>query len=59
MKITLNEDMGVFRPAWAQRNLLAFKDASFCGTKDGHFAKTRGMPGRLLRREAEKRGIGR
>ena len=55
MKITFNESMSVFRPAWRQNNLRAFEDAAFCGTKPEHFKKTRGMPGRLLRREDQRR----
>lgn len=57
MKITFNEDMGVFRPGWTSNNLRAFENARYCGDKDGHFARTCGMPGRLLRREAQKRGV--
>lgn len=57
MKIEFNESMSLFRPAWTQSNLLAFEDACFCGLKHGHFARTHGMPGKLLRREAQKRGV--
>jgi hypothetical protein len=57
VKIEFNESMSLFRPGWTQKNLRAFEDAQFCGVKQGHFARTRGMPGRLLRRETEKRGV--
>lgn len=54
--ITFNESLSIFRPGWTQRNLRAFEDAAFCGTKAEHFRKTHGMPGKLLRKEALKRG---
>ncbi len=57
VKIEFNESMSLFRPGWRQHNLRAFEDAQYCGTKQGHFARTRGMPGKLLRKEAEKRGL--
>lgn len=57
MKIEFNESMSLFRPAWTHGNLRAFEDAHFCGVKQGHFARTCGMPGKLLRREAKKRGV--
>jgi hypothetical protein len=57
VKIEFNESMSLLRPGWTSTNLRAFEDAQFCGVKQGHFARTRGMPGKLLRREAEKRGV--
>lgn len=57
MKIEFNESMSLFRPAWTHGNLRAFEDAHFCGVKQGHFTRTCGMPGKLLRKEAEKRGV--
>lgn len=56
MKIAFNEHTSLFRPGWTSTNLRAFEDAHFCGVKQGHFAKTRGMPGKLLRRESQKCG---
>jgi len=57
VKIEFNESMSLFRPGWTSTNLRAFEDAQFCGVKEGHFARTRGMPGKLLRKEAERRGL--
>lgn len=58
VKIKFNESMSLLRPSWTSRNLKAFKDALFCGVKRGHFARTHGMPGKLLRKEAERRRAG-
>lgn len=61
VEVELNDDLGsamsTFRPGWTGTNLRAFEDAQFCGVKSGHFARTNGMPGRLLRKEADKRGL--
>lgn len=54
VKIEFNESMSLFRPGWTSTNLRAFEDAQYYGVKKGHFKKTCGMPGRLLRRELDK-----
>lgn len=56
----MNEELSVFRPAWTQNNLHAYRDLSFCGVKKGYFDKTHGTPGHILEwhlaRQGERRG---
>lgn len=47
--------LSAMRPAWNSTSLATSDDAAYCGRKPGHFKKTRGMPGRLLNREFERR----
>lgn len=44
----MNTELSMFRPAWTQDNLHAYKDLHFCGIKPGYFEKTGGDTGRQL-----------
>lgn len=44
----MNDELSMFRPAWTQDNLHAYKDLHFCGIKLGYFEKTGGDTGHQL-----------